>query len=377
VRNGSNDIYGAASNNPWTNVAIVSNTNNQSSPAIAAESTGSILHLLWVDDTPGNNDIYYASSDGLPGSPLTGRSIIDDTSGADQLDPTIAVTGSTDNNLKVFACWQDWRNTDTDLYFAELSAGSGTNVFVGDSGSNADQGEPAIGIGEYDHPYIIWADNRSTDTDIYYAGSTFIEPVALASELVTASASSSTIVGTDPQAINTLDDVSVVVPAGACLYDVTITVAKIANLPAFAAPCLGGYDFGPSGIQFTQPVTIIIPYVFSGSDSSVTPYWFSSLTGALSQQGITDIQDIPISLSLHALSFKTTHFTAFFLFEGGGAAAIVSSGGGGGGCSVSASGEGNIVGYMLPYIVLAVVMAILKMRDVRNRKARNITAGKC
>ncbi|MBA7670002.1 hypothetical protein ES703_78144 [subsurface metagenome] len=378
-RNGSNDIYGAASNNSWTNVAIVSNVNNQSSPAIAAESAGSILHLLWVDDTSGDNDIYYASSSGLPGSPLTGSSIIDDSSGADQLDPTIAVTGSTDNNLKVFACWQDWRNTDTDLYLAELSAGSGTNVFVGDSGSNADQGKPVIGIDEYSHPYFIWADNRSTNTDIYYAGSTYIEPDALASELVSASASSSTIVGTDPPAITTLDDVSVVVPAGACSYDVTITLTKIANLPAFAAPCLGGYDFGPSGIQFSQPVTITIPYVFSGSDGSAKPYWFNSLTGALSQQGITDIQDIPISSSLHALSFKTTHFTAFFLLAGGGtsAAIVVGGGGGGGGCSVSSSGEGNIVEFILPYIGLAVVMAILKMRDVRYRKARNMTTGKC
>ncbi len=377
-RNGSNDIYGAASNNPWTNVAIVSNVNNQSSPAIAAESAGSILHLLWIDDTFGDNDIYYASSDGLPGSPLTGSSIIDDSSGADQLDPTIAVTGITDNNLKVFACWQDWRNTDTDLYFAELSAGSGTNVFVGDDGSNAYQGEPAIGIDEYDHPYIMWADNRSTNTDIYYAGSTFIEPVALASELVSASASSSTIVGTDPQAITTVDDVSIVVPAGACSYDVTITLTKIANLPAFTAPCLGGYDFGPSGIQFSQSVTITIPYVFSGSDGSAKPYWFSSLTGTLSQQGITDIQDIVINPTLHALSFKTTHFTAFYLFAGGGgAAAIIGGGGGGGGCSVSASGEGNIVEYILPYIGLAVVMVMLKMRDSRYRKARNMTTGKC
>jgi hypothetical protein len=262
------------------------------------------------------------------------------------------------------------------LYFAELSSGSGTNVFVDEGGSSAYQGEPAIGIGEYDHPYIIWADNRSTDTDIYYAGSTFIEPVALASELVTTSASSSTTVGTDPQAITTIDDVSIVVPAGACSYDVAITVTKIANPLAFAAPCLGGYDFGPSGIQFSQPVTITIPYV--NVNGSATPYWFNSLTGALSQQGITDIQDIPISSPLHALSFKTTHFTAFYLLVGGGgAAAIVGGGGSGGGCSVSASDEGNIVGYMLPYIALALVMAIRKMREARDRKACNITAGKC
>ena len=381
MRNGSSDIYGAASNNPWTNVAIVSNVNNQSSPAIAAESAGSILHLLWVDDTDPNGSIFYAATtDGLTGPLFIDPNVVDEDERVyKQEDPTIAVTGTTGDNLKVFACWQDWRDTDTDLYFAELSAGSGTNVFVGDNGSNAYQGEPAIGIGEYNHPYIMWADG-STNTDIYYAGSTFIEPVAIASELVSASASSSTIVGTDPKAIATVDDVSIEVPRGACSYDVTITLTKIANLPAFAAPCLGGYDFGPSGIQFSQPVMITIPYAFSGSDGSAEPYWLNSLTGILSQQGITEIRDDPVSPSLHALSFKTTHFTAFYLFGGGGggAAAIVGGGGGGGGgCSVSASGEGNIVEYILPYIGLAVVMVMLKMRDARYRKARNMTAGKC
>jgi len=374
-RNGSNDIYGAASNNPWTNVAIVSNANNQSSPVIAAESTGSILHFLWVDDTLSDNDIYYTSSSGLPGSPLTDSSIIDDSSGADQLEPAIAVTGSTGNDLKVFACWQDWRNTDTDLYFAELSSGSGTNVFVGDGGSSTYQGEPIIGIDEYSHPYLIWADNRSTNTEIYYAGSTFVEPVELASELVAASAPSSTTVGADPQAITTVEDVSVVVPAGACSYDVDITVTKIANPQTFAAPCLGSYDFGPSGIQFSQPVTITIPYSVSEANGSTLPYWYNSLTGTLSQQGITNIQDIVISPTLHALSFETTHFTAFYLLGGG---AGVLGGGGGGGCSLSAGGEGNMVEFVLPYIGLVAVMAILKVRDARERKARtrNMTAGK-
>ena len=239
---------------------------------------------------------------------------------------------------------------------------------MGDVGSSAYQGEPVIGIDEYSHPYLIWTDNRNTNTDIYYAGSTFVEPVALASELVAASAPSSTTVGTDPQAITTVDDVSIVVPAGACLCDVAVKITKIANPQAFAALCLASYDFGPSGIQFSQPVTVTIPYVFSGSDSSAPPYWFNALSGTLSQQGITDIQDIQVSSSLHALSFKTTHFTVFYLLGGAGAATL---GGGGGGCSVSTSGEGSIVEFVLPYIGLIVVMAILKVRDVRYRKAHS------
>lgn len=134
ARNTANgtDIYGA-SGSLWTNVPVVSKAGTQYSPAIAAESSGSVLHILWVDDTPGYEDIYYASSSGLPSSPLTGSNIVDDSSGAMQISPTIAVTG-TGGELKVFGCWQDERDNsgnqgDTDLYMVPINAGSGTNIF--------------------------------------------------------------------------------------------------------------------------------------------------------------------------------------------------------------------------------------------------------
>jgi len=368
ARDGSNDIYGAASNNgPWTNISIVSNANNQSSPVIAAEAVGSILHLIWVDDTSGNRDIYYATSDGLPGSPLTGNSIIDDSSGADQLEPVIVTTGSTGDGLKVFACWQDERNTDTDLYFAELSSGHKTNVFVGDNSTNTDQGEPAIATDEYGQPYLVWTDARNANPEIYYAGSTFAKPVVLASEDV--SVSSDATVGTEPEAINAIDDVSVVVPAGASSCDIKITISTINNPQAFAMECLGGYDFGPSGIEFNKPVTVTIPYNVSDSSASTSAYWYNSLTGALSQQGITNVEDIVVSPTLHALRFETTHFTQFYLLLGSGTAAA----GGGGGCSVSPDNQGSIAEFLLPYIGLTVMMVIMRLIDVRNQRARKIT----
>ena len=74
--------------------------------------------------------------------------------------------------------------------------------------------------------------------------------------------------------------------------------------PYFDAPCLGAYDFGPSGIQFNQAVTLTIPYELSGSQQAAQPYWYNSLTAALSKQGITEIKDITISSTLHALTFK-------------------------------------------------------------------------
>jgi len=187
------------------------------------------------------------------------------------------------------------------------------------------------------------------------------------SELVVASAGAT--VGVNPANIDSVDDVSVTVPAGACPCDIRITISEIKNPQEFTVPCLAAYDFGPSGIQFNQPVTITIPYAVPASQGSVTPYWFNSLTGALSQQGITDIKDIVISPTLHAVSFKTTHFTPFYVVEG----TAGGTGGGGGGCSVSATGNGSIVEFLLPYMGLATAMMILRLRDAHQRKERRLT----
>lgn len=377
TRNSKNDIYGAASNNdPWTNIPVVTTEQSQSSPAIATEAVGSILHLVWVDDTPGDDDIFYAkTSGGLPSSPLTGSSIIDDTSSTDQLRPAIAVSGSTGNNLQVFVCWVDERNADEDLYFAELGPGSGTNVFVDDDGTNTDQTEPAINIDGDGHPYLVWTDSRNTNTDIYYAGSTSIESDLLASNNI--STSSTVTVGTPLNSINSVDDISIEVPAGSYPFDIKVTISKITNPLAFTLQCLGAYDFGPSSIEFSQPVTIIIPYNFTGSEDLALAYWYNSLTDELSQQGITDVETIEISQTLHALRFKTTHFTPFYILLASTGAAASGGGGGGGGCSMSPDSQASAVELLLPYIGLIVVMVVLKLQDKRKRKARNITKSEC
>jgi len=377
ARNSSSDIYGAAGSS-WRNVPVVTKAADQSSPAIAAESAGSVLHILWVDQTSGNSDIYYASSNGLPRSPLTGTNLIDDTSGAEQTSPGIAVTGSAGSGLKVFACWLDKRNVaggnaDTDIYIVQTDSGHGTNVLVGDGRSNSAQSEPAMGIDQYGYPYVVWTDGRNTNTGIYYAASTYLQPTALTSQAITASSGGT--VGTNPNAITGPDEFSIVVPAGACPYDVTISITKIENPQEFAAPQLSNYDFGPSGIEFSQPVTVTIPYAVANSGTSPSAYWYDSLTGALSQQGITDIGIIELSASLHALRFKTTHFTPYVVLATGVTAGAAGGGGGRGGCSMSphqraewADGQSSAVEFLVPYLGLAVVMLVLKLRDARNRR---------
>jgi hypothetical protein len=100
-------------------------------------------------------------------------------------------------------------------------------------------------------------------------------------------------------------------------------------------------------------------------------YWYDSVTGTLSQQGISDMQDIEITPTLHAITFKTTHYTQFCLVvpEEDPIVAIIT----GGGCSVSPTGNCSLIEFLLPFIGLCAVMAVLKRRDARNREARNTT----
>ena len=372
------DIYAASSGNGWSNVGFVTKGGNQSSPQIEAESTGSILHLVWVDDSAGNKDIYYGSSVGLPSSPLAGSNIVDDTTGAEQLEPAMAVKGTTNSDLKLFVCWQDYRNTastsgDTDIYFVEANSDKPTNIFVGDGSTSSGQSTPVIAISDYSHPYLVWTDTRNTTSDIYFAGSNYIVPTALKSEDVIA-ANGATL-DTALADITCTDDVSVIVPAGACSHDVKITISRVENPQTISVQRLSlPYEFGPSNITFSEPVTILIPYEVSDSGTNGNAYWYDPLTGMLSQNGITNVQTIKVPGGLRVLSFQTTHFTQFLV--GGGGAAAGSGGGGGGGCSMSPNGQGSIVEFLLPYISLTVVMTILKLRDKQKKNVHHITGNR-
>lgn len=369
-RNGSKDIYGADSDSgPWTNVPVTTGAGDQSGAVIAMEEIGTILHFAWVKDSNGDSDIYYASSTGLPSSALAGSNIVNDTSGANQTMPTIITTASTGNNLKVFVCWKDQRDNDTDLYFVEAAA-TETNILIGDDATNSNQSRPAICVDSNGYPYIVWTDSRDGNTAIYYAASTFANSNTLAS--VSVSAVSEATVGTDPASITSTDDVSVVIPAGACLCDTTITISEVKNPQQFSLERSSFiYEFGPSGIVFSSPVIITIPYDVSSAADSISAYWFNPLTGTLSQQGITNIEIIEISPTLNALRFSTTHFTQFFV--GGNIDGVAGGGSGGGGCSMAPNHQESMVEFLLPYAVAVLAIAILKLRDVQKRKQHKIT----
>ena len=370
-RNGQTDIYGASSNyGPWTNTPVVSNSNNQSSPTVATESEGSILHLLWVDDTHGNKDVFYAAtSGGLPSSDLIGASIIDDSVGTDQTSPSLVVVGTSGDNLKVFACWKDARNVfdgnnDFDIYFAETDTDFGTNVMVLEDRWNTEQRQAVLTLDDKNRPLIVWVDVRNGQPEIFYAGTCSISSEPLASKEIIASQDN--IVGANPDNIDNVDDVSVAIPAGAFWADVNVTISRIDNSsvsdPPMAIDVIARYEFGPSSeLEFFKPVTITIPYLVSEFGDK-EPFWYDPQTGMLSQSGITNIEHVVISPTLHALRFKTTHFTQYVVgYEN------QTDPPSGGGCDMSRHGPTNsgIIEFLLPYIGLILVILAVKRRDVR------------
>jgi uncharacterized repeat protein (TIGR02543 family) len=314
ARTGASNIYGAASNEgPWTNVPVTAGPSHHVQPALAVGGTSPALHLVWVDDVRGDADIFYATAPGLPASPLAGVNIVDDTSGADQQMPAIAVAAQPDGTEKVFVCWEDGRNVafsgDTDLYFADVSPGAlATNVLVGDKGTNSDQSDVALASDPRGYPYLLWSDSAGKRPQIYYAGATYMELVPLVEKEIAAAAGG--VVGTPPENIQGVDDVSVAIPAQANAFSVTISIRQIRNPRGYATDSLRVYDFGPSGLTFTQPATITIPY-----DIRITgktrAYWFDSATSAFTSDGITNVHDITIGPGLHALQFNAAHFSAY------------------------------------------------------------------
>ncbi|GEM_PF-1499529 len=377
ARNQSKDIYGAASNSgPWTNVPIVTGTGTQFLPAVAAEAGSSVLHLVWVSDLSGDDDICYASSNGLPAAPLTGVNLIDDTSRTNQRTPAIAVAEEA-GDVRVFVCWQDARNatntSDLDVYVVEIRDGDETNVLVGDGGTGTNQREPAIGVDVSGRPYVVWTDDRNAADQIYFAASTFVDPTPLAERLVAAAVGGTVGTASPVDA----DDVSVLIPAGACPYDVTVTIARIEDLQPGSTVDVLPYEFGPSGMQFNVAVTITIPYLIAAYGSDVPqPYWYDSLTGTLTQEGITNVQYVALSTTVGALRFQTTHFTPYTLVaatsdDGGGDADISSgSSGGGGGCSLSpVTGPCGPAEFFLPFALLATLMLAIRRGDKRRRYA--------
>jgi len=346
------DIYGATSGDNWGSSAIIADdASTLSNPVIAAEETGTILHLLWDD---GSEVFHCVTDDGLFSDyTLTN---ITDASGA-QTHPTIAVAGS-----KVFTAWKDTYKGNPDIYYAEDDGSSLiTNKLVNDDGGTAPQFAPVINttiINDVNVPYIAWVDGRDAKTSIYYARMRTFSP--LITQPVTKN--EATTVDASPNGI------LLTIPENALPIDTTFTISKVINPPP-APP--GGfglcYEFGPSGSYFTAPVTITISFTEDDWPDYETyaVYWYDD-TEESEKWKTTGISDVEVNPTNRTVTFKTTHFTIFGTGgeEGDSESAVYDYG-----CSVSPYGEGSVLEFLLPYALIAIAVTVLKLKNKRKNRA--------
>ncbi|MBN1975462.1 MAG: hypothetical protein JW787_17630 [Sedimentisphaerales bacterium] len=367
ARNASTDIYGASSNNAWAEEEWIITSSIQSRVALAADPVENVIHQFWVDNAGGNYDIFYRMDD----ANATGISITDEINqGKNRPSAGVSVI---DGSSMVFAAWRDWRNVlsnnDTDIYYTEYGLlGFGTNILINDDMGTSPQSNPAVNVDLLGNPYIVWADQRNGNMDIYYSGATSISetfPRAFVSY-------------GDSVIIQTTEKVQISIPSdsipdGLTVYD--IEIARLLNPPKLPDGGFGKcYDFMPSGLQFSTPVTITISHTAEDCPGYgvYQVYWYNTQTGTWSQDGISNVQHN--FGSVHNIEFQTTHFSTFVV------AGYASSGGGdssesdsGGGCAISPypCSRESIGGFFVPYIVYILILFAMSWTNKRKQKVKN------
>ena len=392
AKDSDTNLYGADSSN-WAVIHTLSNNGGTaSSPSVAVETTGTIMHFVWTSTgSAANPDILHAKTvGGWPTAAMTGASVLD-TSGQGAPDagaPRVAVVGS-GATAKVFVIWEDGRyaaqgSEATDIFFAETKVNGtfGTNILVshvlGTTGvaspavTNRAETIPALGVTNFGDPYLAWTDQPlvAGESHIYFAGAMDgrlcgTQPVAVA---VTTAGGTETF--TDPTNPH-LTQVTITVPANALSGTLDLAATELRNPVVETASGTGFFTDG-SGLYLDISggtdqalsgwVTITVQLNLASGVTITPPVSVYRLvppaTAAGSWTWTTDlIRNVSYTATTGVLSFETEHLSSFGLGaatsnSGGGAAA--SGGSSGGGCAMTPGGEPDLSLLLLPLAALGV-----------------------
>jgi hypothetical protein len=151
----------------WSsNRRLTWSSGNSLNPNIAVDSSGGV-HVVWSDYAPGNYEIYYRrSTDGgfswLPSQRLTW------TPAASEL-PAISVDGVD----RIHVVWDDYTPGNRDIYYRRsVTGGAGWTPTQRLTWNSGDSFYPAIACSPAGHLHVVWSDDTSGSSEIYYmAGS--------------------------------------------------------------------------------------------------------------------------------------------------------------------------------------------------------------
>lgn len=144
-------------------VRLTNNVFLSESPSIAV--SGNFVNVVWFDHRDGNTEIYYKSSTNAGAN--WGADMRMTNNSAHSYFPSVAVSGDI-----VHIVWEDYRDGNVEIYYKRSSDGGqiwGTDTRLTNDTSSSEH--PTIAISG-SNVHVVWYDNRNGNSEIYYKRST-------------------------------------------------------------------------------------------------------------------------------------------------------------------------------------------------------------
>lgn len=167
LRDGNNEIYYKRSTDAGTSwgsdTRITNNSSASWNTSLAVSSQ--TVHVIWIDNRDGNNEIYYKRSTDNGTTWGTDIRLTDDAAFSEF--PSITVSG-----LAVHVVWTDNRDANNEIYYKTSTDGGvtwGSETRL--TNNSALSLTPSVAVsGTTVH--VVWRDNRDGNYEIYYKRST-------------------------------------------------------------------------------------------------------------------------------------------------------------------------------------------------------------
>ena len=163
---GNNEIYYRRSTDggsAWSAVLRLTwNSGESVLPAIAA-GPGNAIHVVWMDSTPGTDEIYFRRSDD-GGSTWSTVQRLTWNSG-ESMCPTIAV----DSSAVIHIAWMDYAPANDEVYYMKsANGGASWSAPKRLTWTATSSFYPVIASYSNTHVHVVWYDDIAGNPDVYY-----------------------------------------------------------------------------------------------------------------------------------------------------------------------------------------------------------------
>jgi len=167
---GNNEIYYKRSTdggNTWSSINRLTWNSGESENARITADSGSGIHVIWKDDTPGNSEIYYKRSTDSGLSWTAPKRLTWNPENSRY--PSIAA----DSGSGIYIVWDDDSKGNYEIYFKKsIDWGSSWSAVKRLTWNSGGSYIPDIDISSGGGIHVTWFDNTPTNTEIFYKRST-------------------------------------------------------------------------------------------------------------------------------------------------------------------------------------------------------------